>query len=285
MSRVHFDTILSLIAAIASSVAAIGAFFTGFYQMEAVNLERTPAIHLACQPEYRLADRAAHVDEPEETLLLRPSGGEWLHVGGGGELTPEPFARCTVKNFGRLPMLDMHLPMNLSFTDLRSGATMRSRFILEVPGLSADGSFEFSMLNGSGETMRLAFERTVFLSALEGSGQLAEQLHADARVAQLENTQIESGDGEHHMSMAGAGSLVTIRDFAYSPAILRVARGAIVTFLNSDAEAHTVTSTDGQFDSGPIDPNKSWRRAFAKPGKFRFRCTYHPYMQGEVDVR
>src|ERR1700733_8871971 len=114
MKRVHFEIVLSLIAAIASSVAAIGASFTGFYQMQAVNLERIPAVHLACRPEYRLAEQAAHVTEPEETLLLRPSGGELIHVAGSDPMTPDPFARCTVKNFGRLPLLDMHLPTRLT---------------------------------------------------------------------------------------------------------------------------------------------------------------------------
>jgi plastocyanin len=286
MTRVHFDTVLSLIAAIASSVAAIGAFFTGFYSMQAVNLERIPAIHLACRPEYRLAELAAHVEQPEETLLLRPSGGEWLHVGGGaGEHTPEPFARCTVKNFGRLPLLDMHLPLTLSFKNAQSGSVMRTRFVLELPGLSADAAYEFSLLNGSVDGMRIAFDRTVFLSALDATGQVPEHLFADARVSQLEHMQIESGAHEHDMSAAGGSALVKISDFAYAPAVLHVVRGAVITFVNSDAEAHTVTSTDGAFDSGPIDPNQTWRHTFATPGKFRFRCAYHPYMRGEVDVR
>lgn len=291
MKREHFETILSLIAAIASSVAAIGAFSTGFYQMQAVNLERIPAIHLACRPEYRLAEMAAHVDQPEDTLLLRPSGGQWLHVGGasvaeetGAHIdTPEPFERCTVKNFGRLPMLDMHLPIRLSFTNAATGAIARTTFVLDLPGLSADAAYEFSLLNGSTDLMQIAFDRTVFLSAMDGNGQVSQHLFVDGRVAELERMRVAPGDRD--VAVGGGGTRVQIHNFAYRPLPLHVRPGMVVTFINTDAEAHTVTSVNGTFDSGAMDPGQRWQRTFARPGRYLFRCAYHPYMRGEVDVR
>lgn len=293
MKRDHFEIVLSLIAAIASSVAAIGAFFTGFYQMQAVNLERIPAIHLACRPEYRLAEQAAHVDPPEETLLLRPSGGEWLHFGGsdrmgsmGAMAVPEPFARCAIKNFGRLPMLDMHLPTHLAFTNPRTGKTTRSTFVIDLPGLSADAEYQFSLLNGSAGTMQTTFERSVLLSSMDGNGQISQHLFVDARVPELERMRVPPSSQDVAMGRdERTGTLVTISDFAFRPGVLRVRAGTTVTFINSDAEPHTVTSVDRTFDSGAIDPGRSWKHTFNRPGRFVFRCAYHPYMTGEVDVR
>jgi plastocyanin len=290
MKLVHFELVLSLIAAIASSVAAIGASFTGFYQMQAVNLERIPAIHLACRPEYRLAEQAAHISEPEETLLLRPSGAEWIHVGGtdpmgmpmGPVATPEPFARCAVKNFGRLPLLDMHLPARLTFRNPTTGAITRTTIALDLPGLSADAEYDFSLLNGSNDVMRIAFDRTVFLANIDGNGQESERLFVDARVPDLERMTVQP---EKPPETRPTGTMVSITDFAYHPGVLRVRAGTVVTFVNTDGEAHTVTAVSGAFDSGTIDSGHRWQHAFARPGRYLFRCLYHPYMAGEIDVR
>jgi plastocyanin len=292
--REHLEIILSLTAVIASSVAAIGAFFTGFYQMQAVNLERIPAIHLACRPEYRLAEQAAHVDQPEETLLLRPSGGEWLHIGGTSETeeaearvgVPEPFARCTIKNFGRLPLLDVDVPTLLTFTLPKTGATVRSSFELDLPGLSADAAYDFSLLNGSGGSMRIAFERTIRVAAIDASGGAPQHLFVDAGVEELERMQIASANRDEGMDMRPhAETRVIISDFTFRPAAIHVRRGALVTFMNADEEAHTVTSVDRTFDSGTIDPGRRWMHTFDRAGHYVFRCRYHPYMRGEVDVR
>jgi plastocyanin len=289
MKRVHFELILSLVAAIASSVAAIGASFTGFYQMQAVNLERIPAIHLACRPEYRLAEKAAHISEPEETLLLRPSGAEWIHVGGtdpmgmplGPVATPEPFARCTVKNFGRLPLLDMHLPTRLTFRNPATGAITRSTIALDLPGLSADAEYDFSLLNGSNDVMGIVFDRTVFLADIDGNGQVSERLFVDARVPEIERMTVEP---QKPPATRPTGTTVSITDFAYRPRVLRVRARTLVTFVNTDGEAHTVTSVSGAFDSGTIDSGHRWQHVFARPGRYLFRCLYHPYMAGEIDV-
>ena len=290
VKRVHFEIVLSLIAAIASSVAAIGASFTGFYQMQAVNLERAPAVHLACSPEYRPAEQAAHVAEPEETLLLRPSGGELVHVSGadpmgmqfGGVPTPEPFARCTVKNFGRLPLLDMHLPTRLTFRNPTSGVVTRTTFVLDLPGLSADAQYEFSLLNGSNDVLGIAFDRAVLLANIEGNNEVSERLFVDAGVSELERMTVEPQ--ETHV-VAQNGTTVSIRDFVFLPGVLRVRAGAVVTFVNTDDEAHTVTSVSGAFDSGTIDPHQRWRHVFPRRGTFTYRCLYHPYMVGEIEVR
>lgn len=77
---------------------------------------------------------------------------------------------------------------------------------------------------------------------------------------------------------------VHIKDDAYSPQTLTVTAGQTVTFTNVDDDAHTVTATDGSFDSKGLDTNGVWRHAFAKPGRYPYFCELHPFMKGTIVV-
>jgi plastocyanin len=48
---------------------------------------------------------------------------------------------------------------------------------------------------------------------------------------------------------------------------------------------HTVTATDGRFDSGNIEPGERRSLTFSRAGTFPFHCTPHPFMRGEIVVR
>jgi plastocyanin len=61
--------------------------------------------------------------------------------------------------------------------------------------------------------------------------------------------------GLHGVSAQGAGTpVITIQDFAYSPADLRVAPGATVTVRNLDSALHSVTSESkpGSYTPGSV---------------------------------
>lgn len=77
---------------------------------------------------------------------------------------------------------------------------------------------------------------------------------------------------------------VHIRNFAYVPAKLSVARGTAVRFVNDDDEAHTVTATDRSFDSGGLDTGDAWAHRFTAPGTVTYFCALHPYMRGSIVV-
>lgn len=79
-------------------------------------------------------------------------------------------------------------------------------------------------------------------------------------------------------------NVVRIRNYAYSPATLTVAPGTQVTFVNCDADAHTVTAS-GQFDSGLMTQNVVYRRTFQASGRFDYLCSPHPFMTGAVVVQ
>ena len=76
-----------------------------------------------------------------------------------------------------------------------------------------------------------------------------------------------------------------MRDMAFRPLRIQVAAGTTVVWTNSDAMVHTVTSDDGRWSSGAIEPGATWRRRFDRPGTYTFHCTPHPFMKGVVVVR
>lgn len=75
---------------------------------------------------------------------------------------------------------------------------------------------------------------------------------------------------------------IEMRNFAYRPAELSAARGDSVLWTNLDAFTHTVTAPDGEWDSGSIRPEWSWR--MVADSTFSFRCRFHPSMRGTVTV-
>ena len=77
---------------------------------------------------------------------------------------------------------------------------------------------------------------------------------------------------------------VYIRDFYFSPAKIAVEPGTTVTWVNLGLHPHTVTSFDGQFDSGTLWPGESYTVKFMGHGTLGYYCAIHPSMTGSVGV-
>jgi len=74
----------------------------------------------------------------------------------------------------------------------------------------------------------------------------------------------------------------------YSPATITVVVGVnnTVVWRNDDTIFHTVTSTDGSFNSGTIFAGQTWSHTFTQAGTFTYYfCQYHPWMKGKVIVK
>jgi len=84
------------------------------------------------------------------------------------------------------------------------------------------------------------------------------------------------------MSTSGAG--VSIVDFAFQPSLISVPVGTTVTWTNSGAAPHTVTSNSGAFDSGAIGSGGKFSASFSAPGTYMYHCSIHPNMTGAVQV-
>jgi plastocyanin len=77
---------------------------------------------------------------------------------------------------------------------------------------------------------------------------------------------------------------VSIQDFFFSPANVSVPAGTTVTWVNEGNVPHTVTSDDGQFDSGVLMPGDSYTVMFKGQGTITYHCAIHPSMTGSVTV-
>ena len=86
----------------------------------------------------------------------------------------------------------------------------------------------------------------------------------------------------HISIIPGAASYAT----GYEPDNITVVIGVnnTVIWTNNDNEPHTVTASDGSFDSGNMNPGATFTYTFTKPGSYTYICTYHTWMRGYVTV-
>jgi plastocyanin len=78
---------------------------------------------------------------------------------------------------------------------------------------------------------------------------------------------------------------VAIKSSTFTPDIVEISKGTTVVWTNDDGFKHTVTSISGAFDSGNIDPGKTYSYTFNEAGPFEYSCAIHPSMtHGKVIV-
>jgi plastocyanin len=84
---------------------------------------------------------------------------------------------------------------------------------------------------------------------------------------------------------AGAGSKqVLVDNFSFAPAMAAVAAGSTVTWTNRDDVPHNIVSTDRKFKSPVLDTDERFSHAFDAPGTYKYFCSIHPRMTGQVVV-
>lgn len=78
--------------------------------------------------------------------------------------------------------------------------------------------------------------------------------------------------------------VVTIREFVFEPAELRVSLGDTVVFVNEDVVPHTATADDRTWDSGLMKHQDVWElRVDANTAESYF-CLYHPNMKATLQI-
>lgn len=83
---------------------------------------------------------------------------------------------------------------------------------------------------------------------------------------------------------AGAGS--NPNSFGFNPSAITVTIGINNTVLwtNDDTVPHTVTSDNGTFSSGNLNPGDTFLFTFTEPGTYTYHCSYHSWMRASVIV-
>jgi plastocyanin len=75
------------------------------------------------------------------------------------------------------------------------------------------------------------------------------------------------------------------KSYKYSPAVIQVEPGDVVTWTNSDDFPHTVRLRDGSEPDKPVAVGKSVSITFKDTGVYPYYCSLHPtQMQGTVIV-
>ena len=89
------------------------------------------------------------------------------------------------------------------------------------------------------------------------------------------------------LAAAAAPPTIAIDNFAFEPAMLTIAPGTQVTWLNRDEEPHTVVSATKEqpFKSQALDTNDEFSFVFNKPGTYKYFCSVHPHMIGTIEVK
>jgi len=78
--------------------------------------------------------------------------------------------------------------------------------------------------------------------------------------------------------------VIRIEDYSFSPAEIKIGKGTEVVWKNSDSVEHTVTASDGSFDSGTLAPKGEYKKRFDKSGRYPYTCDMHPGMAGIIVV-
>jgi plastocyanin len=84
---------------------------------------------------------------------------------------------------------------------------------------------------------------------------------------------------------AASAGAVSIDNFTFTPASLKVKAGTTVTWTNRDDIPHGIASSDNAFKkSKALDTDDSYSFTFTTPGTFQYFCYIHPHMVGTVVV-
>jgi len=83
---------------------------------------------------------------------------------------------------------------------------------------------------------------------------------------------------------AGAARQVVVDNFSFAPATTAVSVGTTITWTNHDDVPHNVVSTERKFASPVLDTDEQFSHTFDAAGTYKYYCSIHPKMTGQVVV-
>ncbi len=76
---------------------------------------------------------------------------------------------------------------------------------------------------------------------------------------------------------------VSIKNFAFDPAILNIKVGDTVTWTNNDSAAHRISGNG--FQSSDMANGQTYSFKFTAAGTYDYICSIHPSMKGTIVVK
>jgi Icc protein len=83
---------------------------------------------------------------------------------------------------------------------------------------------------------------------------------------------------------AAAARDIVVDSFSFTPATTSVAIGSTITWTNRDDVPHNIVSTEQKFKSPVLDTDGQFSHRFDAPGTYKYFCSIHPRMTGQVVV-
>jgi plastocyanin len=98
---------------------------------------------------------------------------------------------------------------------------------------------------------------------------------------------VQAGAAVHSVDKAKAKvAHVTISNFMFSPMKLTVTPGETIEVTNKDSATHTLSATNGKFNTGNVTQNHTKSiKAPTKRGTYHYICNIHQYMMGTITVK
>jgi plastocyanin len=82
----------------------------------------------------------------------------------------------------------------------------------------------------------------------------------------------------------GVGLRYAVDEHAFNPSQIRIPAGTVVSFVNSGALTHTITSKDASWTTGTLKEAETGYIRFENAGEFTYECEEHPWAMGQVFV-
>jgi nitrite reductase (NO-forming) len=134
-----------------------------------------------------------------------------------------------------------------------------------------------------GENLSLSLDKSLATNP-------SDKNNTDANVT-LNSSSSSSNDNKNDLVSIVSGAANPGNKIFYDPPNPKIKQGTEVTWTNNDGSIpHTVTSglaksgPSGEFDSGIIMGNGSFKHKFEKEGGYPYYCTIHPWMTAMVTV-
>ena len=109
----------------------------------------------------------------------------------------------------------------------------------------------------------------------------AQQGAGGLRFVRIADAPLEDGE----QAAAADGTHVVVDNFSFAPATATVPVGTTVTWTNRDDVPHNVVSPEQKFKSRVLDTDEMFSHTFDVAGTFKYYCSIHPRMTGQVVVR
>jgi amicyanin len=84
---------------------------------------------------------------------------------------------------------------------------------------------------------------------------------------------------------ARSAQQVGVDNFSFAPGAITVPVGTTVTWTNHDDIPHNVVSPEQKFKSPVLDTDQKFSHTFEAAGTYKYYCSIHPRMTGQVVVR